>query len=194
MSAVLTATAIEMTEDEYVCTLSNSKRFEFTDGVVTAKRGPYMTQLRHMLAATEFTLMLVAYARQTGGLAGQTPTSNLSHDQRRLYRIPDLAYWGPGVPFGNGIFTPPTLAIELVSPDQSVRDLREKCVLYRSTGVDVAWLAHPEQCWVEVWEDLRNGARVERTGVLESPRLPGLRIDLAQMFATIDAEASKLDG
>ena len=87
MSTALTATAIEMTEEKYVRSLSHTNRFEFTDGVVTAKRGPYMSQLRHMLAATEFTLSLVSYARKTGGLAGQTPTSNLSHDQRRLCAI-----------------------------------------------------------------------------------------------------------
>ena len=183
-----------MTEDEYVATLANSKRFEFRDGIISAKRGPYMTLLRHVVTATEFGMALYEYRKIRGGFSGQTPTVNLSGGDRRIYLIPDIALWAAGRAIGNGIFTPPTLAIELVSPDQSVRDLREKCVLYRTTGVDVAWLAHPEQCWVEVWEDLRNGERVERTGVLESPHLPGLRIDLEQLFATIDSEATKLDG
>ena len=190
MSAVLTATAIEMTEDEYVCTLSNSKRFEFTDGLVTAKRGPYMTQLRHVAVAEEFGALLFQYRKTWAGFSGQTPTANLSHAQRRLYRIPDIAYWAPGRPFGDGIFTPPTLAIEIVSQGQSLRDLRAKCRLYRESGVEIAWLIHPDRCWVEVWEDLRSGERIERTGLLESPRLPGLRIEINSVFAAVDAVAS----
>ncbi len=69
-------------------------------------------------------------------------------------------------------------------------ELREKCRLYRASGVDVAWLVHPEQCWVETWEDLRNGERVGRGGMLESARLPGLRIDTEALFAAIDSDAS----
>lgn len=179
-----------MTEEEYVRSLSHSTRFEFTDGVVTAKRGPYMTQVRHVATATELRLLLVPYARRMGGFAGQTPTSNLSSGERRLYRIPDLAYWAPGRSKGDGIFTPPTLAVEIVSPDQNVSQLREKCRLYRSSGVDVVWLVHPEQCRIEVWEDLRSGERYERGSVVVSGRLPGLSLDTGALFDAVDADAT----
>jgi hypothetical protein len=44
---------IDVSEDEYRETLAHAKRFEFTNGVVTAKRGPYMTQKSHVAIAEE---------------------------------------------------------------------------------------------------------------------------------------------
>jgi hypothetical protein len=87
-TATVTLSGIEMDESEYVCTLSHSTRFEFTNGVVTAKRGPYMTQKAHVTAANVLTLALPGSAARHGGYAGQTPTANLSSGGDRLYRDP----------------------------------------------------------------------------------------------------------
>ncbi len=178
---------IEMEESEYVCMLSNSKRFEFTNGVVTAKRGPYMTEKAHVIVAEEFSAAIRELRRTSGGFGGQTPTANLSDTTDRLYRIPDLAYWEPGRPVGDSIFTPPTLAVELVSPDQSVPTLREKCRLYRTHGVDIVWLVHPDQRWAEVFDEGRDGERLVADGVRRSRRLPGLEVRLADLWQAIDS-------
>src|SRR5262245_61420499 len=200
MASVATATVflsgIDMSEDEYRETLAHAKRFEFTNGVVTAKRGPYMTPKSHVAIAEEISAAFREYRQARGGFGGQTPTTNLSQGPDRVYRLPDFAYWAPGRCVGDSIFDPPTAGIEIVSPDQSLADLRAKCRFYdlrakcrfyRSRAIDVCWLIHPEQRWVEVWDARQDGARVAEGGALESAALPDFRLDLARLWAAIDA-------
>jgi Uma2 family endonuclease len=186
VTATLFLSGIDMSEDEYLETLSHAKRFEFTNGVVTAKRGVYMTQKTHVAIAEEVSAAFREYRRATGGFGGQTPTTNLSQGPDRVYRLPDFAYWAPGRRVGDAIFDPPSAGIEIVSPDQSLADLRAKCRLYRSRGVDVCWLIHPDQRWVEVWDALNEGSRVPDGGALVSAALPDFRLDLARLWAAID--------
>ncbi len=140
MAANKVLAGLEMPEYEYLETLSHGARYEFTNGVATAKRGPYMTQKAHVTAANELGAAFRAYRTEHGGYGGQTPTTNISEG---LDRLPDYAYWAPGRTVGESIFEPPTGGIEIVSLDQSVADLRRKCRLYRDRGVDVCWLIHP---------------------------------------------------
>jgi Uma2 family endonuclease len=184
MATVLSG--IEMGEDEYVSVLSHSSRFEFTNGVVTAKRRPYMTQKSHVAIAEEVAGAFREYRRERGGFGGQTPTTNLSQGGDRVYRLPDFAYWSPGRRVGDSVFEPPTVVIEIVSPDQSVADLRAKCRFYRARGVDLCWLIHPEERWAEVWDASGDAARLAPHGALESVALPGFRLPLAQLWAAID--------
>ena len=186
-STALRPGTMEMTEDEYVATLANSKRFEFEDGTVRPKRGPYITKKDHVTIANKLTLALVPYAEAMGGFGGQTPTSNLSREQRRLYRIPDFAYWAPGRPTGDAIFTVPTLAIEIVSDDQDLDELRDKCRQFRERGVDVVWLVDPRRRTAHAWEGDRDGARVAAEGALESTYLPGFSLSLAELFGALDS-------
>jgi Uma2 family endonuclease len=186
-SAAIVLSGIEMSEDEYLASLSHSNRFEFTNGVVTAKRGPLMTQKAHVALAEEISAAFRAYRMARGGFAGQTPTTNLSRGADRVYRLPDFAYWAAGRRVGDSIFDPPTACVEIVSPDQNFADLRMKCRLYRARGVDVCWLIHPQQRWAEVWDATRDGTRLEESDALDSAALPGFRVDLAQLWAAIDA-------
>lgn len=178
---------IEMEEFEYLESLANSKRFEFTNGVVTAKRGPCMTQKKHWIVADEWTAAFRDYRRAAGGLGGQTPTTNFSAGADRFYRIPDLAYWAAGRRIGDGIAVPPTAAVEIVSPDQSVADLRLTCRFYRDSGVEVCWLVEPEARWVEVWDATRDGVRLRADAAIESAALPGFRLELRTLWDAIHA-------
>jgi hypothetical protein len=83
----------DMSEDEYRETLAHAKRFEVTNGVVTAKRGPYMTQKSHVAIAEEIRAAVREYRQANGGFGGQTPTTNLSQGPDRAYRLPNFAYW-----------------------------------------------------------------------------------------------------
>ena len=178
-------TKLLMTEREYLDTLANSNRFEFCNGVVTEKRGEFMTKRKHVTLATKLTVLLDGYASRTGGYAGQTPTTNVSGGPERVYRMPDLGYWAADRPVGDPVFDPPTLAIELVSKDQSVPELRKKCRFYRQRGIPVVWLIDPERESVEVFEGDTDGKPVAPDGALESVNLPGFRLDLAELWSAI---------
>lgn len=176
-----------MGEDEYRETLANSRRFEYANGFVTAKRGAEMTQKAHWIAADELTEAFRSYRRSVGGLSGQTPTTNFSEGTDRVYRLPDLAYWAAGREVGSGIANPPTAGIEIVSPDQSIGELRAKCQFYRERGVAVCWLVHPGQRWVEVWDSTRVAQRLAAGAELESDSLPGFSYSVAALWAAVDA-------
>ena len=178
-------TRLLMTEREYLDTLANSNRFEFCNGVVTEKRGEFMTKRKPVAAAEEVSAALRAYRLAHGGFAGQTPTTNLSGGSDRIYRMPDHAYWGPHRAVGESIFQPPTLAVELVSEDQSVPDLRKKCRFYREHGIPVVWLIDPQRETVEVFEGAVDGAALPHAGVLESKELPGFSLPLEELWAAI---------
>ena len=84
-----------MSKDEYLETLSHSKRFEFTNGVVTAKRGPYMTQQSRVAVAEEVSAAFREYRRAKGGFGGQTPTTNLCQGTDRVTGCPTLGWNSP---------------------------------------------------------------------------------------------------
>ena len=178
--------SVRISEEEYLRELADSNRWEFCNGVATEKRGELMTRRDHVTLAEELSAALRAYRLRAGGFAGQTPTTNLSRSDERLYRMPDLAYWAPEREIGESIFTPPTLAIELVSADQSVPGLRDKCRAYREHGVEVCWLIDPARRTAEVFEMGRDAEPLRADGVLESPALPEFRLPLPELFAALD--------
>lgn len=78
----------------------------------------------------------------------------------------------------------PTLAIEVLS--DGYRDRRVKHALYAQAGVKEYWIVDPESDWVEVYllEGANFGSRqiLEGGDVLKTPLLPGLEINLGELF------------
>lgn len=57
--------------------------------------------------------------------------------------IPDVAVFSPSLPAGSVPSTPPLIAIEIASPDDSFTEIREKLEEYRRWGVVYIWLVDP---------------------------------------------------
>jgi len=82
----------------------------------------------------------------------------------------------------------PDLVIELASPSdegpRGAKALRRKMATYRATGARLGWLLLPETRDVEVWSKGRDPERLVDQAVLEGePLLPGLRLELAELWA-----------
>jgi len=60
-----------------------------------------------------------------------------------LYLIPDVAVFHPAEPAVRYPDTPPLVAIEILSIDDKLNDVREKLEIYRSWGVPHVWLVDP---------------------------------------------------
>ncbi|MBZ5677524.1 MAG: Uma2 family endonuclease [Acidobacteriia bacterium] len=60
-----------------------------------------------------------------------------------LYRIPDVAVFYPKEPQERVPATPPFVAIEILSPDDRMTDVRNKLAEYRAWGVNYVWLVDP---------------------------------------------------
>ena len=60
-----------------------------------------------------------------------------------LYRIPDVAVFYPNEPQEPVPAIPPFVAIEILSPDERMADVRNKLAEYRTWGVTHVWLVDP---------------------------------------------------
>ncbi len=85
-------------------------------------------------------------------------------------------------------YEPPDIAVEIASPDQSVRSLVDKCLWYVQHGVPIAILVEPKNCSVELF---RPGAR---TGPLRGTNridvddvLPGFELTVEELFQSLRA-------
>lgn len=61
----------------------------------------------------------------------------------KLYLIPDVAVFYPTEPRDRYPDTPPLIAIEILSLDDKLTDVREKLETYRTWGVTHVWLVDP---------------------------------------------------
>jgi Uma2 family endonuclease len=148
---------------------------EYIAGRVVQKPMPNSV---HRRATQAVTFAFGRLQESYGGDAG--PEGRVYLSDRGDYVIPDTAYWLPGLPSGDDSI--PTVAVEVASPNQSRRDLRQKCRAYLEEGLQIAWLIDPERRTVEVFDAEHDGV-VLREGALESPLLPGFRLELATLFA-----------
>ena len=139
-----------MSEAEYLALPEVKPYLEYADGVVLQKP---MANAAHGRIVFNIDFELGLYLRQHGGDAGPERRARLGDTPD--YRLPDTSYWAPGRPSGND--SVPTLAVEVRSPDQLMRDLRAKCRFYRRSGIDVCWLIDPASRTIEIFEDEADG-------------------------------------
>jgi len=171
-----------LTVEEYLALPEEKPYAEYINGEVSPKMAP---DRNHAGIAGELNYRLGLYRRQRGGFFGPEGRVMFTGAGDIRFLLPDVGYWAEGRAVGDRVLTPPTLAIEIRSVDQSLDQLREKCRYYRTHGVDVCWLIDPVTRLVEVFESDVDGVIMGPGGVLESPRLPGLQIVLGELFAVL---------
>ncbi|MFN3479307.1 MAG: Uma2 family endonuclease [Thermodesulfovibrionales bacterium] len=89
----------------------------------------------------------------------------------------------------DGIYGPPDLVIEILSPSTAHYDLREKFGVYERSGVKEYWIVDPEINSVEVYFN-ENGhfslsQKAERTGSVKSLILKDVEIALYEIFSEL---------
>lgn len=171
-----------MSEAEYLALPEEKPYLEYVDGVVLQKAMP---NADHRQLINELIIELGLYQRRVGGDGG--PEGRVRLPDGSGYRLPDTAYWAPGVYSGDD--SVPTLVIEVRSPGQTLKGLRDKCRAFRRNGVAVCWLFHPESRTVEVFEGELDGVRYQ-SAELVSSSLPGFSLDLGGLFSCSTASAS----
>ena len=112
-------------------------------------------------------------------------------DDRHTLLIPDVAFEGKAraeQPVGTG-YVPfmPDLAVEIISPSQSLVDGRRKAKIYLSHGTVIVWLVHPAEKSIEVWtiadDNLPQSETIALDGELTGATvLPGFTLPLLRLF------------
>lgn len=99
------------------------------------------------------------------------------------FRVPDVLVTRTGDEFERYITRPPLIAVEILSPEDTLGAMRDKAAEYRSFGVEHIWIIDPEPRIVYCYTE--NGLEEVKTGELDVPGTP-VRIVLSEMFAELD--------
>ena len=168
-----------MTPEEYLALPEEKPYLEYVDGVVLQKPLPNED---HSELALELAYRFAVWLREHGeGSAGVEARAKLGDLPN--YRLPNLSYWKPGIPRGEQ--APPTLAVEIRSPDQTLAELRRKCESLRDSGVEACWLLDPVSRTAEIFEGRQRDTR--SADALTAECLPGFDLPLRELFAVLDS-------
>jgi len=99
------------------------------------------------------------------------------------FRVPDVLVVRAGEKFERYLTQPPLIAIEILSPEDTLRAMQEKAAEYRQFGVEHIWIIDPEPRIAYRY----TGSSLEevREGELTVPGTP-IRVVLGEMFAELD--------
>lgn len=160
---------------------------EYAEGMVTQKVSPKTKQSRLQLHFA----MKLEEAGQEGALALAFPELRTTFGG--VSRVPDIAvYRRERVPVDSAgeleddVREPPDIAVEIVSPEQSVTGLVRRCLWYVSNGVTIALLVDPRDKSVLAFRPGQptvawyGSDRIDLNEVL-----PDLQLTVEQLFASI---------
>jgi Uma2 family endonuclease len=170
-----------MSLEEYEALPEEKPYLEYWDGVVLQKAVPTR---RHQKLELEIAVRLRDYGRAVGG---DSWAEGHVWFEGRGWRLPDVGYWGPEKDQGDERRSlPPTLAIEIRSPEQSMPELRDKFRQMLANGVDVCWIIDPQRRRAEVFDGDADAAVVPDDGSLRSAHLPGFELPLGELWSAMD--------
>lgn len=170
---------VRMTPEQYLQLPEEKPYLEYIDGMVVQKPMPNEV---HGLLAFRVGFLIQLWLGSTPARIGVEIRARLGDLPN--YRLPDVSFWRTDAQFGNE--APPSLAIEILSPNQSLAELRRKCEFLRSTGVERCWLIDPGGRTAELYEGrVKKGRAVD---VLTADCLPGFALPLAELFSVIAEE------
>ena len=99
------------------------------------------------------------------------------------YRVPDVTVVGAGVQWSRILRTPPLIVAEILSPEDSLRDMRERVDDFLAMGTEHIWIVDPGLRKAYVCS--KTGFQEPENGILEIPGTP-IRIVLSELFAELD--------
>lgn len=175
-----------MTPEEYLALPEDKPYLEYYAGEVCPKPMP---NFAHTDIARQIKRVFEAYEGTGGGYTTAEGRTRFGSGHEQYFVLPDVAYYRRGITIRDGqIYLPPTVAVEIVSPDQSLAEQRSKCRRYVENGVEVAWLIEPERRWVEVYEAGREPIMLhDPEDALAPAILPSFLITLGYVFAGLDS-------
>lgn len=99
------------------------------------------------------------------------------------FRVPDLLVVRAGESFDRYLKHPPLIAIEILSPEDSLRSMHEKFAQYLRFGIQNIWVIDPEPRLAYRFTTI--GLEEVQTGELTVPDTP-IRVVLSELFAELD--------
>jgi Uma2 family endonuclease len=169
--------------EQFITNPENDERyFELINGEIVEK----VPTQKHGVVSVNITTDMRIWVRKTGkGRVASEVRHRVAGDPYNS-RQPDISYYAdassPSIDRG-AVPQLPDLAIEIKSPDDSYKKLREKADYYLEHGTKVVWLIYPEKQWVEILTP--DDFHIARAGeVLDGgDLLPGFSLKVDDIFA-----------
>ena len=145
--------------------------------------------IRHAAIVSNINRLLGNFAKETGlGITGPEGGFYLRRNPDTL-RAPDVAFISKerlakagGIPEKFANF-PPDLAVEVLSPEDTVSEIQKKVGEYLEGGVPLVWIVDPANKTVTVYRSLQDIRVVTVSEELDAaPVLPGFRTKVAEIF------------
>lgn len=162
----------------------DGRQYELVDGTLVEKAmGWKEAGLAFWIG---FRLQEYLQTNNLGPVVGADGTVRL---RERLVRIPDLAFflWENVPPDDELPQIPdlaPDLAVEVISPSNTVREMARKRREYFRAGTRLVWQVYPVRREVEVYTSANRSRTLGLTDALDGGTLlPGFRLPLADLFA-----------
>lgn len=108
-------------------------------------------------------------------LRTQTKTTN--------FRVPDVLVVRREDKFQRYVTRPPFIAIEILSPEDTLSAMRKKAAEYHQFGVENIWVIDPDERVARRYAE--SDFEIVQTGELSVPGTP-IRVVLSEMFAELD--------
>ncbi|HEY3998569.1 MAG TPA: Uma2 family endonuclease [Candidatus Xenobia bacterium] len=141
----------------------------------------------HSFLQNEIGYLLRGWTGQEGVVATEQRCILRVADERHVV-LPDVAWFSqqqmPTLVRGP-VYVSPTLAVEILSPDDRFSDVEDKIQVYLGAGVGVVWVVDPKGKHVTSYRADRAPERLNPPAVLSDTLLPGLVISLADLFARL---------
>jgi Uma2 family endonuclease len=177
----------QLTLEEFLALPERKPALEFEDGMVTQKVAPGARHSRlqyklaeHLNHFAEPRQLAMAFPELRTTFAGSSVVPDVA-----VYRWERLPRNGEGDLEGDSR-EPPDIAIEIVSPKQSVTALTRRCLWYVEHGLRMAVLVDPQDRSVLVfWPGGRTAALRGADRIDFGEILPGFQLGVQELFASL---------
>jgi Uma2 family endonuclease len=161
---------------EYLSTCWSPDR-EFVDGRIEERN---LGEIEHSLIQRYLTFLFMLKRAEWGvevfpGLRTQVAATN--------FRVPDMLVVRAGESIDRYLTHPPLIAIEILSPEDSLSAMQQKFENYLRFGVPNIWIIDPEPRLAYRYGAV--GLEEVHSGELVVPETP-MRVVLSEMFAELD--------
>ncbi len=165
-----------------------NRLFELVDGILVEKTMGFPESILAIVLTTALRNFLSG--KQLGTVAGPDGTMRFAPE---LVRIPDVSFisWDR-FPNRQIQATPipdlaPNLAVEVLSPSNTVAELRRKLHDYFTAGCQLVWFVDPETRTVTIYTAVDQSTTLDESQTLDGGTvLPGFLLPLQQLFAELD--------
>ena len=77
----------------------------------------------------------------------------------------------------------PDIAVEILSPSNTKKEMQRKLAQFFATGCKLAWIIDPKTRTIEIWESAVGPTlALQESDALETPLLPGFAFPIAKLF------------